>query len=273
MSKDSLRGETKGRNQRPRDPVKGCNDVLARPSPFAKDRRSMKRTLVWGSCLTLALLVAPAWSDEDAKSTSREALKELNDFIGQWKGTGTPEKNKKDFWTETIDWSWRFKGDDAWIMLEIKNGKYLKSGEMRYLTDKKRYQLTAVDLKDNKMVFEGELKDGTLTLTREDDKTKESQRLVMNLAAEGIRFNYYFERRPEDRKQFVREYKVESGKVGESLGASAKKTECVVSGGLGTIPVSYKGETFYVCCSGCRDAFNENPDKYIAEYKARKAGK
>ncbi|MBU6293541.1 MAG: YHS domain-containing protein, partial [Planctomycetes bacterium] len=38
----------------------------------------------------------------------------------------------------------------------------------------------------------------------------------------------------------------------------------------GTSTVSYKGETFYVCCSGCRDAFNENPEKYVKEFKAKK---
>ena len=32
----------------------------------------------------------------------------------------------------------------------------------------------------------------------------------------------------------------------------------------------YKGETFWVCCSGCRDAFNENPEKFIKEFKAKK---
>ena len=39
------------------------------------------------------------------------------------------------------------------------------------------------------------------------------------------------------------------------------------------VPLTYKGETFYVCCSGCRDAFNENPEKYVKEFKAKKAGK
>jgi YHS domain-containing protein len=43
----------------------------------------------------------------------------------------------------------------------------------------------------------------------------------------------------------------------------------VVSGGKGTMPVSYKGKTYYVCCSGCRDEFKENPEKYIAEYEAK----
>jgi YHS domain-containing protein len=31
-----------------------------------------------------------------------------------------------------------------------------------------------------------------------------------------------------------------------------------------------QGVTYYVCCSGCRDAFNEDPEKYIKEYEAKK---
>jgi len=50
-----------------------------------------------------------------------------------------------------------------------------------------------------------------------------------------------------------------------SLGPKEKKNECVVSGGLGTMAVQHKGETYYVCCSGCLEAFKESPEKYIAE--------
>ncbi|HEY1859002.1 MAG TPA: hypothetical protein VGG61_01530 [Gemmataceae bacterium] len=212
-------------------------------------------------------------ADKPTENAAKEALKELNDYIGEWKGNGAPEKAKptaKESWTETVNWSWRFKGDDAWITLDIKDGKFLKTGELRYLPEKKRYQLKAVDKSDNKLVFEGDLKDGYLTLDREDEKTKETQRLTMNLAAEGVRFIYRYSHKPEGKTLFVKDYQVACTKEGESLGASAKKNECVVSGGLGTIAVSFKGETFYVCCTGCRDAFNENPEKYVAEFKAKK---
>ena len=37
--------------------------------------------------------------------------------------------------------------------------------------------------------------------------------------------------------------------------------------------VSFQGKTYYVCCSGCRDAFNEEPEKYIAEFEAKKKNK
>jgi YHS domain-containing protein len=31
--------------------------------------------------------------------------------------------------------------------------------------------------------------------------------------------------------------------------------------------VTHKGKTYYVCCSGCRDAFRDEPEKYIREYE------
>ena len=55
------------------------------------------------------------------------------------------------------------------------------------------------------------------------------------------------------------------------MAAGQKGPECIVTGGLGTMQVSFGGNTYYVCCTGCRDAFNDDPAKIIAEYKARKA--
>ena len=69
---------------------------------------------------------------------------------------------------------------------------------------------------------------------------------------------------------FAKEFKVEATRDGVSLGGKESKNICVVSGGKGTMQVSYKGETFYVCCSGCADAFKENPEKYVKEFKAKK---
>jgi YHS domain-containing protein len=40
-----------------------------------------------------------------------------------------------------------------------------------------------------------------------------------------------------------------------------------VTGGLGTIAVSYKGQTYYVCCGGCKDAFEADPEKYVKAIK------
>ena len=55
-------------------------------------------------------------------------------------------------------------------------------------------------------------------------------------------------------------------KEGESLAAGSTSTErpkCIVTGGAATMTLSYQGRTFPICCTGCRDEFNENPEKYI----------
>jgi hypothetical protein len=239
----------------------------------------MPRFLTCATLLTLAALPAAAVAADKAdEATPKAALQALNEFIGSWKGNGSPDKPKpasKDLWNENVSWSWRFKGDDVWLLMDIKDGKYWKTGELRFVPAKKKYQLTLTDKAEKQQVFEGDYNpdNATLTLERVDPSSKETQQIKMNTTAEGVRFNFYFARKPDGRTLFNKDYLVAYNKEGESLGAKEKKNECVVSGGVGTMAVSYKGTTYYVCCSGCKDAFMENPEKYIKEYEARKAGK
>ncbi len=234
----------------------------------------MKRLLAWGAVMALVLVGrVGVGADGEEPATAKEALQALNDFIGEWNGTGGPAKGAvaaTGVWKETLNWSWRFKGDDAWLVLDIQNGKFYQGGELRYLTDKKRYELTLTDKAGKKQAFVGDLKDDVLTLERTDPATKETQQIKMNTAAEGIRLIYLVSHRAEGRTLYVKDYQVACGKVGESLGRAEKKVECIVSGGLGTIPVSYGGQTYYVCCSGCKEAFLENPQKYIEARKKKK---
>ena len=229
----------------------------------------MKRLLA--TCVILSLALGFRSLAGSSANDVREALQSLQDYIGGWKGNGTSEKDSSLIWNEKANWGWRFKGKDAWLTLDFPKAKYFRGGEMRYLPAKERYRLTLEDVKKKKLVFEGSLKKGRLTLERLDPETKETQRITMNTAAEGIRFIYTYSVKPENRTLFNRQFQVAFTKEGESLGTSGdKKPECVVTGGLGTMAVSYNGATYYVCCSGCRDAFNENPAKIIKEYLARK---
>jgi hypothetical protein len=206
---------------------------------------------------------------------SKAGLRELNDFIGSWKATGGPDKPrlgpKDPTWSETIKWSWRFKGDDAWLHFDINDGKHLSGGEVRYQPAKGVYLLSAVDAKKQKADFEGRLDPkGYLVFERVDKLTGESQQLSMNSAADGVRFVYRYATKPKGATVYNRQYLVGATKEGESFGTTAKKNECIVTGGLGTIAVQFMGATYYVCCSGCRDAFNEDPAKYVKEFKAKK---
>jgi YHS domain-containing protein len=221
-------------------------------------------------------MVAAPTEEKGDKAKAMEGLRELSEFIGGWKGSGSNKlkpSRTDPFWAEKIDWSWRFKGDDVWLGITTDGGKFMKTGELRYLPGKSVYQLTAHTPEGKDLVFEGTYKDEKLVLTRTDAGTKEVQQVKMNTAAEGIRFVYQVERKSPGGTIWKSEFAVATTKLGESLSKTEKVNECVVSGGKGTTAVTFGGETFYVCCSGCADAFKENPKKYVDEFKAKKAKK
>lgn len=229
----------------------------------------MKRAIV--PCLLALVVAVPAGRGED-ENPAREALQELNDFVGTWKGAGS-NTSRSESWKENAAWGWKFKGDDAWLVVEFKDSKNYSKGELRYDPKQEKYVLKLIDTKGQEREFVGEYKRGYLTLDHVDPKTGETQRLKMNSAGGGVRLVYTFENKPKGSTLFTKRYQVDFSKEGESLAGGGKKRECVVTGGEGTIPVSYKGMTYYVCCSGCRDAFNENPEKILKEYEERKKKK
>ena len=181
----------------------------------------MKRLLACGVLFGLTAFFVPARpaaaADKgDDPKTAKEGLQALNDFIGEWKGSGGPDKPKPGprdaVWTEALEWVWKFKGDDAWLVINFKDSKNYKSGEMRYLLDKKFYQLTLTGKDDKKLVFEGPLdtdKD-ELTLVRIDPDTKETQQITMNTAAEGVRFIIRMAHKAEGSKLYSKDFLVQA---------------------------------------------------------------
>jgi len=209
------------------------------------------------------------------KKTPREVLKAFNSLIGSWRATGTPEGTREEkqrgFWTESMNWEWQFKGEDAWLRFTTDKGKHFVGGELRYAPDKDWFQLTVQTPAKESLIFSGPFKDHVLTLDRVDDKTGETQRLVLSLLHDN-RFVYRYEVKSKERPLFARKYQVGVTKEGEAFaGRGDAQPECVVSGGKGTIKVVYQDKTYYVCCSGCRSAFTDDPEKYIKESEEKKA--
>lgn len=231
----------------------------------------MKRVLVlglgMGLMLALSSVLAAGSGDEQI---SKEALQELNEYIGQWKGNGTIAGDDRTIWPEKADWGWRFKGKKAWLQLSIPDGKYFKGGELSFDPDEEEYLFQAETKSGEKQLFKGTKKRSRLILERVDPKTKETQQLSMSMAGGGVRFLYQYKVKPANRTLYSDRFMVAFTKEGESFGAAKKKVECIVTGGLGTIAVSYGGRTYYVCCSGCRDAFNADPAKYVAAAKKKR---
>src|SRR5262245_59549154 len=187
-----------------------------------------------GTRIGLALLAglvaisAATAADAPAKRSAREALKPFNDLIGSWRGTGTPEGTREEkqrgFWTEKLTWSWQFKGDDAWLTATIDKGKHFTKAELRYLPDKDAYELKLTDKHKESRAFVGKLDDGRLTMTREDDKAKETQQLTLNLLHSN-RYLYSYAVKAEGKSLFAKVYQVGCTKEGEEFAAGDGKPE------------------------------------------------
>lgn len=226
----------------------------------------------------LVLLALTPGIDPPAKvATARDALQPLNVLVGTWKGSGTPEGTREErqagAWIETFNWGWQFKGQDAWLTVTFDKGKHFTKGELRYAPDQDqpKFTLTLTTADKSTATFTGSLteKDKVLTLVRTDGPATEEQRLVFNLLHSN-RHLYRFETRPAGSAvAFTKKWQVGATKEGVPFADVPKGPECIVSGGLGTIKVSYQGKDYWVCCSGCRDEFKENPEKYIKESEAK----
>jgi hypothetical protein len=241
---------------------------LLRPTEVA-----MKRILfALMTLLILQLAPLPA-DDKPAQRSAKEALKPFNELIGSWKATATPSGRAKEFWQETVAWEWQFKGDDAWIKLTFTKGKNFEKGTLRYLPDRDAYRLRLVTNDKQTLDFDGKFnaEKRTLTVDRTDPTTKDTQQFVVTMLHE-TRFLYRYEVKPDGRTGFTPQFKAGATREGIAFAAGDAKPECVVSGGLGTMKVTYKGKEYYVCCGGCRDAFNDNPEKFVKEFEARKKG-
>ncbi len=204
-------------------------------------------------------------------AANKAALQKLGDLIGGWKGNGTAKAGGKDtLWKETLTVGWKFKGADSWLALDVTGGKFLTAGELRYDPAAKQYTLTLTDAVKSETKYDGKLVKGNLIMTSKDAATGDVRRLTLYTLADGARLVVKAETQARGKGLFGDRFQVAAAKEGEAFAGGAKKSECVVTGGLGTVAVSYLGRTYYVCCSGCKDEFETDPKKYAEAFDKKK---
>lgn len=244
----------------------------------------MQRSFHIFAVLTVSILVFPSCdrplhtrADEASPSANRrrapiaDELKPLNSLIGDWRGIGQPKRGSRiGAWSEKISCVWDFSTPLPAVTITSDGGLQFQKLVLKW------------DVKDGKLLLDQNM-EGTvrrytgkmpeewpakILLTSAPEQNGTTFRCTIQQLTD-IRVTLLLEKRTSPTGSFRRIAEVGYTRAGAKLAvAGGNQRKCVVTGGLGTIPVTYEGKTYYVCCSGCRQAFNESPEAIIAEYKA-----
>ncbi len=215
----------------------------------------------------------PASANADQKS-----LQSLQELIGQWKGVGQVRRGSaQGSWIEVGDWAWDFADGKSAVTFAAPASKHLRAGRITVGAPQETLMLTVRTADDRDLTFEGRRRDDGAWEFLAADKNLAARlpsRVTLRLAAEGKRLVMLLERRtgPGD-NAFATLAEIGYTRAGSNFGEGSGGPKCIVTDGAGTISVSHAGKTYYVCCSGCKELFDAEPEKVIAAYHARIAAK
>jgi YHS domain-containing protein len=235
-----------------------------------------------------AALVAglPAGSNSKGQETGGQerelppALAPFEFLIGRWKGQGVPRDNPAQRfrgWTETHTWAWVFAGGrPVALTVSIPGGRVLGEGMLQYETSNQHYYLDTKQPGETAQAarFAGTLDSSGKLLTLERIEKGTMQRLTLRANSNYIRYTVILEAKEATAALFRPLIEIGLTKEGESFAAGAAAVElprCIVTGGAATLTVSYQGQSYPICCTGCRDEFNENPEKYLSKLSRKTA--
>ncbi|MGD9721018.1 MAG: hypothetical protein AB7O59_03070 [Pirellulales bacterium] len=235
--------------------------------------------LPWSAAVARAA-DAPVDATQDRVAADKRALAALQAYVGSWRGVGQVRRgSSRGAWTETSEWAWHFAKGRAELIAELHDAQYFSQLRLAAADEAGQFTLFAKpavaagakSAEAGEVQFAGTLKDGALVMVAENAATDRPARVSIRLVAGGDRMVVLYEKRL-GADLYARLGEVGSTRKGSSFAtAAASGPECVVTGGLGTIAVEYQGKKYFVCCTGCRDLFNDDPAGVLADYRQRKA--
>jgi hypothetical protein len=227
--------------------------------------------IVCGGLLTVVAGDQPAPDQQQAVIAQLQAQQFL---IGKWRGVGQVRRgSSQGAWQEKADAVWELAKDRTGIRWTATDGKQWKSALLTVAAGKPHVVLKVTLPDDTVREYVGQRDGDRLVLESAVDAQQEVHRATWTQLGDN-RVTVLFEKRGAQQTFYQRVAEVGYQREGTRLAAvDGNGPECVVTGGLGTIAVAYQGKTYYVCCTGCRDAFNDDPAGILAAWTERKKQK
>lgn len=243
-------------------------------------RRGLPALAATGTALYLAAAVGGQPRDGGDQRHQRQeahkaALAPWQGLVGTWRGVGQPQRGStRGAWIETCRWRWQFDEDGAALVFEAPEGKYLAGGGLRP-AEGGRFELLATrsDGRTHDRYIGAPNDSGELVLQIAAPQPDAPARITLRQVAGGQRLVLLLERRAGDGGSHVRLAEIGYTRQGGTFAQAASGPECIVTGGAGTIAVEHGGKTYYVCCTGCKQLFDDDPEGVIADYRARQAAR
>lgn len=221
------------------------------------------------------------------------ALQPLQVLLGQWRWITNKKFEGSNKSGEDLEWVWDFKHDAAQPSLTAKctTHPYFHQVWLTYLPNEEKFEATARPEEGDERVFRGtwaedgepkEESDGKkiqhtfkMQLTQVSPAAGDQWQLVFN-QLDNNQYLMTMTRRPATGKQFGPLDVVRQQRLGTSFAVADSDNpgpKCIISGGLGTMTVTYKGKSYPVCCTGCAAAFNDDPERWLAKLAEREKAK
>lgn len=219
---------------------------------------------------------------EKSMDSVLDAMQPLQVFLGEWNTTTAS------MGAGSAKWVWDFKTDKSQpaLVMSTKDHPYFENARLTFLTGEQKFRLTAVDKDKIPRTYEGEFTQEPHFVTGDGGKPEprfemmlaevgndEARKLIGVKLTQRNRDRMWMEVFQRSGKSMRIQDNVASQREGTSFAVSDTdygEKECIVSQGLGTIAVSHMGRTYYVCCTGCQAAFNDDPTFWINKAEERK---
>jgi len=264
----------------------------ARPkaSPAAKPRRRGPVQL-GGPGVDSVISGDASAAAESGLDAVMDRMKPLQILLGQWRGITRKEQS-----LVPQQWVWDLKTDPAQPALVLAAGEspYFRDGRLTWLASEKAFEFSGTNSQGQRQVFRGGFSQPPRQVAGDaDDQPQMTFKLELTEATgtdksgPGTSWRVVFNQQENNRMLIELSRRRGQGtfRLQDTIGCQREGTSfalsdtdygektCVISQGLGTTAVSFKGKTYWVCCSGCKAAFEEEPEKWIARFEAMKAKK
>lgn len=276
-------------------------DQADSPAPAAGPRNRFQAVTLDGDSASGAGAASTGQTPQSAEKRAQEvvaALQPLQVLLGQWRwttnrkfpGAAGQQANKS---AEDLEWIWDFKHDAAQPALTAKSEAhpYFRQVWLTFFPEENQFQATAKGVDGDDRAFRGTWTDGGEPQEVSDGKKIQhvhKLQLTQNSPAGGEQWQFQMSqldnnqylvtmtRSPAPGKPFVPLDVVRQQRLGTSFAVADSDNpgpKCIISGGLGTMTVSYQGKSYPVCCSGCAAAFNDDPQRWLAKWAEREKAK